>query len=209
LLNAADGGAGERRWNDAGRPVVPALVVDGRTVPVLHVSQIAEALGLPPPPGGAPAREGAEAAALLALWIERLRGQPWEALLEPTPARGRTVRNLTVNVFHPFELLPTAWRDGAFPWHPEQDAVRERRLPDHDALLSYARSALATWQAFLDEDAVGDSDPLVDSPRGPVRFSTLVGFQRWHAAYHYRQVVHVLGGELPALDGLVLPREVF
>jgi hypothetical protein len=43
-----------------------------------------------------------------------------------------------------------------------------------------------------------------------VRFSTLVSFQRRHAAYHYRQLVHVLGAE-PELDltALALPRDVF
>jgi len=49
----------------------------------------------------------------------------------------------------------------------------------------------------------------VSSPRGPLTFSALVSFQRWHAAYHYRQLVHVRGGDLTLPDDLVLPREVF
>jgi len=105
--------------------VIPALVVDGHVTPVLHVSQIAEALGLPAPTSGSPSRDGVEAAAILDAWIAILREADWEALLAPTPARGRSLRNLTVNVFHPFELLPTAWSRSEFSWQPVDDGVRE------------------------------------------------------------------------------------
>jgi hypothetical protein len=182
--------------------------VDGRPTPVLHVSQIAEALGLPAPPGGSPAREGDDALSILRAWIDAVRGSSWEALLEPTPARGRSLRNLTVNVFHPFELLPAAWRSGRFLWHPEDDGAREQRLESLGDLLGFAGGAAEGWRAFLEEE-LDARDPLVDSSRGPVRYSALVSFQRWHAAYHYRQLVHVLGGELALPDGLVLPRDLF
>ena len=33
----------------------------------------------------------------------------------------RSLRNLTVNVFHPFELLPTAFDEGRFDWDPDLD----------------------------------------------------------------------------------------
>jgi hypothetical protein len=42
-------------------------------MPVRHVSQIAEALGLPPVPGGPPERNGADAAAILDAWVGRIR----------------------------------------------------------------------------------------------------------------------------------------
>jgi hypothetical protein len=209
-LNAADGGDGLRRWIEAGRPTIPTLVVDGNATPVLHVSQIAEALGLPAPPGGSPARDAEEALTVLGAWIETLRDSTWEALLEPTPARGRTLRNLTVNVFHPFELLPQAWRSGEFPWHPEDDGAREQRLESLEDLLDVAVVAAEGWQSFLEEGYLASGDRMVESPRGSVGFSALVSFQRWHAAYHYRQLVHVLGGE-PELDltAFALPRDVF
>jgi hypothetical protein len=199
---------------EAGRPIVPSLVVGGRTVPILHVSQLAEALGLPSPPSDSPGRDGADAAAILEAWLGRLRTTPWPALLEPTPARGRSLRNLTVNVFHPFELLPGAWTSGELDWRPEDDDTREAALATPDDLIAFAESAAAGWRSFLDAHELAGRDPPVATPRGRVSFSTLVAFQRWHAAYHYRQLVSVLGGpdevlDLPAFDDLALPSDVF
>ncbi|HST25249.1 MAG TPA: hypothetical protein VLJ76_04610, partial [Gaiellaceae bacterium] len=71
---------GERRWVEAGRPTVPSLAVDGRIVPILHVSQVAEALGLPAPPGGSTREEGEAAALVLAAWIAHVRGLELSAL---------------------------------------------------------------------------------------------------------------------------------
>jgi len=164
---------------------------------------------MPPPPGRSPAEEGDEALGVLRAWIDTVRGDaPWDALLEPTPARGRSLRELTVNVFHPFELLPAAWSSGRFLWHPEDDGSREQRLDSLEDLLVFAGAAADGWQAFLEEGHDGDRD--VESPRGLVRFSSLIAFQRWHAAYHYRQLVHVLGAEdRLELEGFALPRDVF
>jgi hypothetical protein len=190
--------------------VLPTVVVHGRAAPVLHVSQLAEALGLPAPPGGSPAQEGEDALAVLRSWIDALRGAGWETLLEPTPARGRSLRNLTVNVFHPFELLPAAWASGEFPWRPEDDGAREERLVHLGDLLAFAAGAADGWRDFLAQEDVDGGDRTVESPRGEVRFSALVSFQRWHAAYHYRQLAHVLGvGNARVLEGLALPLEVF
>jgi hypothetical protein len=185
-------------------------VVDGTATPVLHVSQLAEALGLPAPPGRSAAREGEAALAVLRAWVDALGGATWEALLEPTPARGRSLRNLTVNVFHPFELLPGAWTDGEFPWRPEDDGSREKLLAGRGDLLAFAAHAADGWGGFLALEDVDGGDPVVESLRGRVLFSALVSFQRWHAAYHYRQLVHVLGVEAaPVFRGLALPLDVF
>jgi hypothetical protein len=188
---------------------VPSLVLDGQAHPLLHVSQIAELLGLPAPAVGSP-DEGAGALAVLEAWLAAVRGADWEVLLEPTPARGRSLRNLTVNVFHPFELLPGAWALGEFPWRPEEDGERETALASRDRLLEWALGTAAGWRSFLERGNAAARDPLVTSPRGRTRFSTLVSFQRWHAAYHYRQLGHVLGRvDERLLDGLALPLDVF
>ena len=77
---------------------MPTLVVTGHAFPVLHVSQIASALGLPPAPSGDPQRDGADAAVILEAWLGHIHELEWETLLRPTPSRGRSLRNLTVNV---------------------------------------------------------------------------------------------------------------
>jgi hypothetical protein len=213
-LNASDGADGERRWLVAGRPVLPSLVVDGAAIPVLHVSQIAAALGLPLPPSGTPLLDGRDAAAILHAWLGHLAALSWERLLDPTPSRGRSLRNLTVNVFHPFELLPAAWHTGESDWRPEEDEARERRLTNREALLRFATAAATGWHSFLDArgDELGDRDPPVSTPRGTVSFSALLAFQRWHAAYHYRQLVDVAGVRDPldlASFALALPNEIY
>jgi hypothetical protein len=185
-------------------------VLDGQAHPVLHVSQIAELLGLVAPDSRSPARDGADALAILDSWLRLVSDADWEAMVQPTPSRGRTLRNLTVNVFHPFELLPGAWATGKFPWRPEEDGAREAGLGDRERLLAWAAAAADGWRSFLSRADIGATDPVVTSPRGETRFSALVSSQQWHAAYHFRQLVHVLGaGDGGLLEGLALPRDVF
>jgi hypothetical protein len=184
---------------------VPSLVLDGEPHPVLHVSQLAELLGLPPPAAGSPHRDARDASAILEAWIERIGGVDWKELLAPTRSRGRSLRTLTVNVFHPFELLPDAWEQRRFDWHPEEDDLRESRLRDRAALVDYAASVAFAWRGF---EFAGER--TVETSRGAVTWSALLSFQRWHAAYHYRQLVVSLGGHPDLeLEDLALPAEVF
>jgi len=204
-LNIRDEGEGTERWQEAGRPTVPSLVVDGEAHPVLHVSQLAELLDLDPPAGGSPVRDAHDAAAILDLWLGRIRALGWERLRAPTASRGRSLRGLTVNVFHPFELLPGAWDTGRFDWRPEDDGLREAELGDRQALVGWAAAIALLWGGFE-----FDGDRGVETSRGDVSWSSLLSFQRWHAAYHYRQLAVSLGEE-PDLDleDLSLPAEVF
>ena len=57
---------------------------------------------------------------------------------------------------------------------------------------------------------------MVSTPRGELELSALVASQRWHAAYHYRQLVQFMRGRgvevrgaVPVAPGLGLPDEVF
>lgn len=181
---------------------------------MLHVSQIAEALGLEPARAGLPLRDARDAEAILDAWRVHIESLSWDTLLRPTPARGRSLRNLTVNVFHPFELMPGAWGTGRFDWRPEDDEVREVALGDRDLMARFTADAADGWRRFLDRSGkeLSGHDPVVASPRGAVPFSALVSFQRWHASYHYRQLLAVVGGEarlLADLEDLSLPAEVF
>lgn len=119
-----------------------------------------------------------------------------------------------MNVFHPFELLPETWTTTWFDWQPEHDELRELRYSDQVSLIEYACSTAECWTRFLDEHAaeLERRDPVIGSRRGPMRFSSLISFQCWHAAYHYRQLTATLGRQptLPAsLDDLGLPAQIF
>lgn len=203
-----------------GRPIVPSLVVDGRVVPILHVSQIANVLGLPAPAHGDASRLAVDTVDLLRAWIELVRGLSLQELCAPTPARGRSLRNLTVNVVHPFELLPETWATGVFPWRPEEDELRERELRSAKQVVSCAERTYERWSGFVSElGAEFDRrSRRVSSPRGEIGWPELLDQQRWHLAFHYRQLVAVLDDRglvhppplpLDLLEGLEFPAEVF
>jgi hypothetical protein len=158
------------------------------------VSQLATALGLPVPASSEPSRVAWETLPLLRSWLDGLRPLDDEALAAPTRSRGRSLRNLTVNVFHPFELLPDAWLSRRFPWEPERDGEREAALGAAPEVVAYAERILATWTDFVVEqaDELGRHDPVVASPRGELRFSALLDSQLEHVAFHHRQLVEFL-----------------
>ena len=211
-LNVAGESEAHARWEAAGRPILPSLSVDGAVEPVLHVSQVAEALGLDWSTPLASSALVSDTLALLAAWGCGLAPLDLAALLAPTPSRGRSLRNLTVNVHHPFELLPEAWRSGVFPWDPDADGEREECLADAEAVRSYAAAAHAGWDAFVESvgSELDEADPQVVTPRGTARFSVVLDTQRSHAAFHLRQLEHVTGAAVtPELDDLILPAEVY
>ena len=191
---------------------MPSLSVDGVVEPVLHVSQLAAALGVPSRPTLSSTHLARDTLVVLDAWLAGIRPLAVEALLEPTPARGRSLRNLTVNVFHPFELLPAAWATGVFPWDPDEDATREQTLTTAQGVVGYAEGVRFAWETFVDcaGPELSRSDPAIASPRGDVTFSVVLDTQRWHAAFHLRQLDAVLGTHLlPELVELALPADVF
>ncbi len=187
--------------------------------PILHVSQLAAALGLPQPARRVGARLAVDTADLLRAWLDQLRPLPLTLLLEATPSRGRSLRNLTVNVFHPFALLPGAWGGEGFPWHPEEDELLEEPLRTARDVVGYAESIYEAWSGFLeDADDLERPGLRVPSPRGELSWHDLLDHQRWHAAFHYRQLAAFLAARnvarpailpLELLEDLELPDEVF
>jgi hypothetical protein len=186
----------------------------------LHRTQIATALGLPGPPTEESQRLAWDIVPVLDAWITHLAHVEWDMLLRPTPSRGRTLRNLTVNVFDPVSMLPDAFVSGRFEWYPEQDYRREEDLGSTGDVVEFARDAADAWLAFLGDhgEELDQRSPPVASSRGDVTFAALLEYQRWHAAFHYRQMVEFLRAEgivLPAafkvesLTDLELPESVF
>lgn len=199
--------------------MVPSVLVDGAVLPILDVSQLAAVLGVELPGRGEAPSLAWDLAGILDSWVEHLRRASWALLVDPTPSRGRSLRNLTVNTFHPVELLPGAWLTGAFDWDPDLDAEREAPLCDAAALVTYADRIASDWTSFvLDASAQLGRGRQVRSPRGDLSFADLLVSQRWHAAFHYRQLrtflaahgVRVEGAlRVETLAALELPPEVF
>jgi len=211
---------GTERWVAAGRPVVPSLPVAGVASPILHVSQLASLLALEAPARLEVSRLAWDASAVLDAWLQLIRPLEFETLIAPTPSRGRSLRNLTVNVFHPFELLPVAFEEGRFEWDPTGDDEREAPLRSGDAVVGYANDRHLAWREWLleREDDLLARDPQVASPRGSLTYADLLASQRWHAAFHYRQLLaflesrgHDVSGawSLATMRDLELPPEIF
>ena len=81
-----------------------------------------------------------------------------------------------------------------------------------EQVVGYATAIRSVWGAFVDRRGaeLSGSDPSIVSPRGDVAFSVLLDVQRWHAAFHLRQLDAVLDTHLlPELEELVLPAEIF
>jgi hypothetical protein len=211
---------GAARWEAAGRPTIPSLFVRGVASPLLHVSQVASMFGLPAPPQLEVTRLAWDLCSVLAAWVELIRPLDWETLTAPTPSRDRSLRNLTVNTFHPIELLPVAFDTARFDWDPTLDDEREALLREPAAVVAYASERHFAWQDWLleREAELVARDPTVESPRGPITYANLLASQRWHAAFHYRQLLAFLRerGHDPAgalalssLGALDLPADVF
>lgn len=178
-------------------------------------------LGIPPPVGSSPAVGiGWHITLILESWSANLERLDWATMTEPTLSRGRSIRNLTVNTFHPIELLPRAFDRGHFDWYPEDDDERERALTNAADLVRYAHRIQNEWKLFLlaGNDDPGDSRRDVSGPRGTLTYPALLESQRWHAAWHHRQLVdHVarrgiepaslLGDDL--LDQVGLPETIY
>jgi hypothetical protein len=181
---------------------VPSLIVGDRLTPVMHRTQIATALALPVPKTEESQRLAWDLVPVLDGWIAHVEQVEWDRLVRPTPSRDRTLRNLTVNVFHPVSLLPNAFFSGRFEWYPEEDHRREEDLRSPADAIGYARGVADAWLGFLANHGkeCDERNPPVASSRGDVHFAALLEYQRWHAAFHYRQMVGFL-----AAEGIVLP----
>jgi hypothetical protein len=132
---------------------------------------------------------------ILENWVEVLPQTSWELVLKPTPSRGRSIRNLTVNTFRPYVLLREAWHTGRFDWYTgEEDTKQEDQIDNLEGLEAYARGVLRTWEEFVSiaSDELTVEDPHIASNRGDAPFSVVLGSQRWHAAFHHRQLLHFL-----------------
>ena len=164
------------------------------TTPILHVSQLAAALGLQAPQSKESTRVAWKTLPILRSWLDHLRGLDRGLLTTPTLSRGRSLCSLTVNVFHPFELLPAARQEGSFPWQPERDGEREGLLESAPELVAYAERVFADWTDFVlaNAEELGRRDTTVVSQRGEIRFSALLESQLEHARFHHEQLMAFL-----------------
>lgn len=201
---------------------MPALVIDGRVIPIQHISQIASTLGLAFHGNFDAPRIAWDCVTILTSWIEDLCiDRAWGLLNQPTPSRQRSTVTLAVNSFHPFERLPKAFDQTTFAMpDADDDSKRQRTLQSPDDLVAYLESVLFGWQGFLldKEDELSRRNPALSTTRGELSYSALLDANRWHAAFHHRQVARFFAHQgidlsnaldVEALPGLDLPADVY
>jgi glutaredoxin len=212
--------AGRARWQEAGRPELPAVTTGEVTTVISSMAQLAAAVGRPAPAGAPVAQDAGESLAMLETWLTYLRLFSWEALSAPTPSRGRTLRELTVNVFSPFDLAPAAWETGILASPPDDDETRGRAFSSREELLDWAGGIARRWGYFLAaHEQLLDPERPIDSRRGHLQWGPFLASKRWHTAFHLRQLVAVAEQsglprpagvlELASLPELELPADVF
>lgn len=179
---------------------MPAVEIDGVSTPVLNLRQLAGLLGIPAPPGFESTQLGYDLLQIVDSWAANLQALPWELIVAPTPSRDRSVRNLTMNAVYPISLLPKAWATGRFDWGiVDLDDELGQVYTSAEQLAEFAHGVHRAWAEFMleSEEALALDDPLVVTPRGQSRYSELLASQRWHIAFHHRQIVEYL-----ALEGV-------
>jgi hypothetical protein len=194
--------------------------VGGRARTISTLAELAAAVGVDAPPSLPLLAELEDTVELVEAWHRLVAGLDPVLLRTATPSRSRSTAELAVNVLNPFDLMPRAWETGELPWHPERDEERAAALTDAD-LGSWALTVAARWAGFVRSSGELLAQPAraLDSPRGRLEWGPLVTSQRWHAAFHYRQVSAFLelrsvplppgAPPLETLADVDLPEDVF
>jgi hypothetical protein len=212
------------RWQAAGSPPVPTLVVGGVAHVLQHPGQAAELLGLSMPAALRDARQVAwDIDALVDAWLELARATPWDVLTTPGVVLGRTPLALTVDALVGVCAVTAALWTGWFHWpgNPETGATGDAEIGpyeasvvasihDREALLAFAgRVANGFRASVLEHDTLlGNPTAPVLAVRGELALVELLEAQRLHCAGHYRQATAAPGVvrtlDLATLHGLVL-----
>ena len=218
------------RWQAAGSPPVPTLVVGGAPHVLQHPTEAGVLLGLTVPPAFRDARQVAwDLEAIVEAWLELAERTPWAVLTAPGVVLGRTPLALAVDALVGVAAVTGALWTGWFHWpgNPATGETGDATIGPYEAslvatiadrcdLLAFARRIAAGWRdALVEHDEALGRDPAqpVRTPRGGLTVVELLEAQRLHAAGHYRQATASLaaaGEPLPQLDlstlhGLVLP----
>lgn len=178
-----------------GLEVLPVVIDGDRHLVVGHVEQLREWLGLPPEDRRADWSALVSAAERVLLAFERVLTQlPDERIIDPTPNRGRDMRNMTVNVFGLMEELVNTMETGHFSYqaHKDHDAtyVGYRSVRE---LQEYARGARERWAARARRMTPDEVDATVRTDRkGDMTQYLALDAGARHAAGHLRQAYQFL-----------------
>lgn len=177
-----------------GLEVLPVVVQGDRHLVVGHVEQLRAWLGLPPETHAEYADLVAASEKVLTAFERLLAQLPDERITDPTPNRGRDMRDMTVNVFSLMDGLITAMDTGHFSYraHKEADA-QSGRFRSAGELIAYAREIRERWFARALRLSSEDAERLVTTDRkGDLTQYLILDAGARHAAGHLRQAYEFL-----------------
>lgn len=160
-----------------------------RHVLILHTDQLREFLGLEASKALASYRELSGAMNRILTAVETaVRQVPSEWLSNPTPNRGRDLRELVFNIHDRIPPMAESLDSGTYAWKHGDDYGRSRRFRTTEDLAGFCSEVRTAWfrrAGLVDDDAAYE---MVQTRRGPVTHLQLLESQAFHAAQHLRQI---------------------
>ena len=113
---------------------------------------------------------------------------PSERLSDPTPNRGRDLREMVFNIHDRIPPMAASLDSGTYQWRQGDDYGRSRRFLTSEELGRFCSEVRTAWfqrASLVDDDAAYE---MVQTHRGPLTHLQLLESQAFHAAQHLRQI---------------------
>ena len=184
----------KKEWEVLGLETLPCAVQGERHVLILHTDQLRAFLGLQVSVALASYRALVDAMKRILTAVEQAVLQvPSEWLADPTPNRGRDLREMVFNIHERIPPMTESLDSGAYAWKHGDDFSRSRHFRTSEELSAYCAEVRTAWfkrAAQVDDDAAYE---MVQTRRGPVTHLQLLESQAFHAAQHLRQIYLFMG----------------
>ncbi len=153
------------------------------------MDQLRAFLGLPPSQAGASYQQLVSATNRVLEAVERaVRQVPTVRLSDPTPNRGRDLRELVFNIHDRILPMAGALDTSYYDWSHKDDYAPSRRFRTAEDLAAFCSEVRTAWVQRASQ--VGDdlAEEMVETDRGLVTHFQLLDSQAFHAAQHLRQI---------------------
>jgi hypothetical protein len=184
----------KKEWEALGLETLPCVVQGRRHVLILHTDQLRTFLGLKASAALASYQALVGAMKRILTAVEQaVRQVPSERLADPTPNRGRDLREMVFNIHERIPPMTESLDSGTYAWKHGDDFSRSRHFRTSEELGGYCAEVRTAWfkrAAQVDDDAAYE---MVQTRRGPVTHLQLLESQAFHAAQHLRQIYLFMG----------------
>ena len=117
-----------------------------------------------------------------------VRQVPAERLSDPTPNRGRDLRELVFNIHERIAPMAEALDSGVYDWRAGDDYRRSRSFGTPEELARYCSETRQAWHRRAGLAGDDTASAMVQTRRGPITHFQLLESQAFHSAQHLRQI---------------------